>query len=148
MLLGLLAGCGQEQQTPEQQIRQRIDALVEAVEARESLALNDFLHPDYADSRHPDRRTALRTLLGYLLRHRGIHLFTLVRSIDYVEDAQAAHVTVLVAMTGVPVESLETLVSLKADLYRFDVQLLNDDDWQVRSAEWQRADPRSLIGVN
>jgi hypothetical protein len=55
---------------------------------------------------------------------------------------------VLVAMTGVPVESLETLVSLKADLYRFDLQLLNDDDWQIRRAAWQRTDPGSLIGAD
>ena len=146
-LIALLSGCGQESSTPEQQIRERIDALVEAIEARDKLAVAGFVHAAYADARHRDKRSALGSLLGYMLRHRSIHLFTLVRSIEFIDGDQPARATVFVAMTGVPVNSLETLISLKADLYRFDLQWLNDDNWQIRSAAWQRAEPAALLGA-
>ena len=43
-------------------------------------------------------------------------------------------------MGGVPMDSVETAVSVKADLYRFDVQLLQADDaWSITGARWQRA---------
>ena len=52
---------------------------------------------------------------------------------------------VYVAMTGVPVESIDALISLKADLYRFELGLLEEGgEWRVIRSRWKRVDPRVL----
>ncbi len=58
-----------------------------------------------------------------------------------------AEVVAYVAMGGVPMDSVETAVSVKADLYRFDVQLVQgEDDWLITRARWQRA-PAELFAL-
>ncbi len=140
ILMLLLAACGEPDDTPEEQVRQLIDAMEQAVEAGSVKEAAGLLHSDYSDRWHPDRRAAARSLFGYLRRHDNIHLFTLIRSITVTPSQDAADAVVYVAMSGMPVESVETLLSVKADLYRFDVSLAKlDRDWRVRSARWERA---------
>ena len=80
------------------------------------------------------------SLFGYLRRHRNLHLFSLVRSIEIGETEHSARALVLVAMSAVPVESSAALVSVKADLYRFTVDLARvEDRWVVNHSSWQRA---------
>lgn len=134
-----VAGCASDQ-TPEQRIHDQISAIEHAVEEGALSDVSALLHRDYRDTWHPDRRSAVRSLFGYLQRHRDIHLFTVVRSVEIAEDASRADAVVFVAMTGIPVDSVETLVSLNADLYRFDVQFIDDDgDWLVTESRWERA---------
>lgn len=142
----LLAGCSGEPASPEQRIRERIGTLVRAVEEGSAGRAAESLHPQYRDERHAGRAAATRSLLAYLRRHRGIHLFTLVRDLVPAPDGGAAEAVVYVAMTGIPVDSVETLISLKADLYRFDIELLpvEEGDWLISRARWRRADPALL----
>ena len=144
--VALLAGCSGEPASPEQRIHERIGALVQAVEAGSVGQAAESLHPQYRDERHADNTAAMRSLRAYLARHRGIHLFTLVRELAPASDGSAAKAVVYVAMTGVPVDSLQTLISLKADLYRFDIELLpmEDGEWRIAQARWRRADPALL----
>ncbi|MCP5316087.1 MAG: hypothetical protein H6955_21205 [Chromatiaceae bacterium] len=138
--LALLAvvGCADDT-TPEQAIRALVDGVEVAVESGSVRDAAVFLHDDYQDRFHPNRPAAMRSLLGYLHRHRDIHLLTVVRTIDVAPDGEHADAVVYVAMTGTPVESVETLIALKADAYRFDLQLARqDDEWRVRSAQWRR----------
>jgi len=87
----------------------------------------------------------MRTLFGITQRHRGVHLFTVIKTIDLMAQQDSADAVVYVAMTGVPVESMQALVSLKADLYRFDLELVEENgQWLVLSARWERVDPRLL----
>jgi hypothetical protein len=48
---------------------------------------------------------------------------------------------VYVAMAGTPIEAPEALVGLRADLYRFDLELAEEPDgeWRVSSAQWRPA---------
>lgn len=140
--LGLLGACGGGDASPEQAVRGRIDGLVAAVETGSVREVAAFLHPEYRDEWHPNRAAAVRSLLGYLRRHSSIHLFTLVKSLDIAQDHGRAETAVYVAMTGVPAESVETLVALRADLYRFDVgwKKAVDGGWQITTARWVRAD--------
>ena len=135
----LMSACAGPQDTPEARVRQLIEGVEQAVESGSVKAAAELLHADYSDRWHPDRRAAARSLFGYLRRHDNIHLFTLIKSIAVAPAEDAADAVVFVAMSGVPVESVETLVSVKADLYRFDVNLaVADGDWLVRSARWSR----------
>lgn len=140
ILMLALAACGEPEDTPEEQVRQLIDAMEQAVEVGSVKGAAGLLHSDYRDRWHPDRRAAARSLFGYMRRHDNIHLFTLIKSITVKPSQDAADAVVYVAMSGMPVESVETLVSVKADLYRFDVSLATlDGDWRVRTASWERA---------
>ena len=144
-LLLLLTACGNDGQTPEERVRSSIDAMVQAVEEGSPRQVGEWLHPDYRDERHSDRRSALASLLWYTRQHRDIYLFTLIRDLRVDASAGEAQGIVFVAMAGVPLESIQAIVSVNADLYRFDVDWrLDDGEWRVFSSRWRRADLSDL----
>ena len=135
----MLAGCGGEVPSTEARLRAVVDRLETAVEAGSVSDAAAVLHPEYRDQRHAGRREATAALFAYLRRHRQIHLFTLVRELDVLADGVSADMVVYVAMAGVPLESLDAVVSVKADLYRFELRLeRHDDEWLVRKSAWRR----------
>ncbi len=139
--LVLLSACGGDPTSPEQQIEHLVDAMEQAVEAGSISDAAEFIDTDYRDARHRSKREAVATLFAYMRRHRQIHLFTVIREVRVDANQTTAATTVYVAMSGRPIESVESLVSVKADLYRFDIELaLRDDDWRVTGGKWQRAD--------
>lgn len=146
MLLGLtllLTGCGREAGSPEDRVREVIVAMETAIEAGSLKEASAWLGADYSDSHHPDRRSAVRTLLGYLYRHKHIHLFTRIQQIDIDPGGTRAKAAVLVAMTGQPIDDPERLLALKAGLYRFELDFTldqNEDAWLINHSRWQRAD--------
>jgi hypothetical protein len=141
----LLAGCGGEATSTESRLRAVVEQLEAAVEAGSVSDAAELLHPAYRDQRHASRREATASLLAYLRRHRQIYLFTLVRELDMAADETVAQMVVYVAMGGVPLESLDAAVSLKADLYRFALTLERlDGEWLVRQSAWQRVGPEML----
>lgn len=138
----LLAGCSGEENSPEARIRQLLAQAEQAVERRsldDSLAL---LADDYHDSQGHDRKAIARALFVYFQRNRQIHLLTRVSDIRLHPQEGSADVTLLVATAGVPLESFDALVSIRADLHRFDLLLRETgDDWLIQSAQWRRAQP-------
>jgi len=141
-----LAACGGEESTPEQRVRHLIDAAEQAIESGDLRRLQDTLHLRYSDTRHRNRAAAMGTLFALLRRHDNVHLFTVIRSVSPVPDRDdAASAVVYVAMTAVPIESVDALISLKADLYRFDIGFVKEDgDWRIRESRWERVDPAVL----
>jgi len=141
----LLAACGTEPASPEQQVRALIESVQQSIEEGSVRQVGDLLHEGYSDPRHANRYAAVRTLFGITQRHRGVHLFTVIKTIDLTAQQDSADAVVYVAMTGVPVESMQALVSLKADLYRFDLGLVEErGEWLVLSARWERMDSSLL----
>lgn len=137
-LLLLLAGCGSDE-TPEDRVRALIGDMEQAVEEGSIRSASALLHDAYSDKWHPDRRAATRSLFGYLRRHDNIHLLTVTRDVDVAPDGQSASAVVYVAMSGTPVQSVDALLSVKADLYRFDVGLAQfEGAWRVRESNWER----------
>ena len=85
----------------------------------------------------------MRSLFAYTRRHRDIHLFTRIHEIEMAPDQRLARTVVLAAITGKPVDTEQQLLALKADLYRFELDLACDDNehgWHIISSRWQRAD--------
>jgi len=135
----LLAACGGERSDPEQQIRALIGQAETAAEQRDAGTLKDMIGAQYRDGRGWDRHQVAALVHAVLLRHRNIHLFTVIHAVEVIEPTQA-RAEVLVAMTGKRVRSAEELAGLRADLWRFDVWFrLTDDTWQVVRADWQPA---------
>ncbi len=142
----LLCACGGGQDTPEDRIRTLIGGLQQSVQDESLKQAAGYLDPNYQDDHHANKAAALRSLFAYLRRHDAIHLFVRIASIDVAPQQQTAQAIVHVAMTGVPVESVDALFSIKADLYRFDLRLEEQDgSWLIRHASWQRADMGVLL---
>lgn len=135
----VLSACGGEEQTPEARIEALIAEGEQAAESRDVPALGALVSDHYQDPRGYDRRTVLRIAQGLFLRNQSIHVLTVVRDLRVAGDT--ASVRVLAAMAGRPIESVEALVNVRADLMRFDLELAREDgDWLVRSADWRRAE--------
>lgn len=148
ILLAWLAACSGDVRSPETQIRRLIGDLAEAVEQGSIGQAAAWLDTDYRDQFHPDKRSAVSTLFGHMRRHRKIHLFVRINDLQVIEPQGQARAVVQVAMTGKPVDSVESLIALKADLYRFEVRFTRNREqgaWQIASSRWKRADLASLL---
>ena len=141
MLSALLVACGGDPATPKDRVGSLIDSMEQAVEAGSATDAAGLLHPQYRDATHPDRAAASRSLSNYLRRHRGIHLITSLTSVDVAPDGTSAQAVVYVAMSGVVAGSIDALAGLRADFYRFELDVaLNGGDWRILHSRWRRTD--------
>lgn len=147
LLVALLtAGCGDEPESPEAQVRAQIARAVEAAEARDSGALRAMVSDRYSDADGRDKRAVEAILRLHFLRNQSVHLYTRVQSVT-VSRPDRAEASVLVAMAGVPITSEVELPALRADLHRFDIDFaLEDGSWRVQRAAWSRAELGELVG--
>lgn len=75
----------------------------------------------------------------HFLQNRGIHLLTRVSEVAVAPPGEARAVA-FVAMAGTPIDSAATLADVRADLWRFDVTLREEDgEWRVVRADWRPA---------
>jgi hypothetical protein len=141
----LLSGCSQDTDSAESQIRSMLSSMETAIQQRSLDKVKSLVSPDYKDEWHPNRRAALRSLLFYFQGHTSIHLLTRVSELAISDDEKTATLVVFVGMAGKPIENADYLVALNADLFRFEVDLVNDgDDWLVAGTSWQRVRPESF----
>ena len=141
----ILSACA-DKESPEDQVRRFVAAGVMAAESRDVLAIRDLISEDYRDDGGRDRRKLAGLAAAYFLRHKSIYLFTKINEINFPVAGQS-RVEVFVAMTGLPVTGAEALFDLRADVYRFELTIINEsDDWLLKKAAWQRASIDDLLG--
>jgi len=132
----LAAGCGASD--PEAEIRALLAAAEEAAEARDVGFFGGALADDYRDARGNDRAEMLRKLRGYFIANQRIEILSRVDEI-VVEDDGSARAVVHAGMVGRRAGA-ELIDGIDADLYRFELTLVNDGaEWQVASADFRRA---------
>ena len=137
--LFLLSGCGDDPLTPEEEVRQYLDSFEVAVEERSLSEIKELIAEGYRDESGRVRREIVRIAAGYLLRNKSIHLLTQVDRIDIL-DEERARASLFVAMAGSPIASADYLLSLRADLHWFDIELQRQEEgWRLTSAKWRRA---------
>ena len=109
-------------------------------EARDAGAMKGHVSESYADAQGNDERAIAQLVAFHLLRNQSVYLLTRVRNVAIMAPGQGS-AEVYVAMAGTPIAGPEALVGLRADLYRFDIQLASepDDAWRIRSAQWRPA---------
>jgi hypothetical protein len=140
----ILAGCGAPEQSPEARIKALIAEAEAAAEARDVSALKDLVSGAYRDRRGYDRQTVLRVAQGLFIRNQKIYLLTIIRNLE--TEGESASARILAAMAGRPIESVQSLVNIRAELMRFDVELAREDGhWRVRSADWRRAEVNDFL---
>ena len=131
-----LAGCGRDD-SDEAQIRALVDALAEAAEAGDIDPFADAIARDYADLRGNDRRAALLTLRGVMLRTNGrLLVFADTESVTMV-TGDLAEARIRVRFAGAEFDRL----ALQTAVYQFLLTLERDGgDWRIVSARWAEGD--------
>ena len=83
----------------------------------------------------------------YFLRNKSIYLLVQIERID-LNDPHRPRVTLYTAMAGKPFADVEALLELRAALYRFDLELIQEEDeWRVVSGRWQPATREDFLGM-
>ena len=134
----LLIACSSKPSTPEDEIRLYLKKGVEAAENRDHGDLIDLIDDGYLDQKGVDKSQLSTLLRAYFFRHKNIYLFTKIREISFPADDEA-EVILNVAMAGSVISDASALASLRARMYRFELQLVKADEWLLRSATWQIA---------
>jgi hypothetical protein len=137
-LILVLAQACSDDGSAEDQIRHLIGNAVQAAEDRSVDGLSELMHADFIDQQGNNRKQLSKLLRVYFFRHKNIHLFTRVDSIEILSDNQAS-VSLHVAMAGTVISDVDALSSLSARIYRFELQLVKQDDWLLRHASWEPA---------
>ena len=116
-----------------------------AVEERSLSRVEPFLSERYRDEMGRQQKDLLRLLAGYYLRNQSIHLLVQINDIQLSNEDSAA-VTLYAALAGQPITGTEQLLSFRADLFRFDLQLRKEDDtWRLVSGKWRRASKSDFL---
>ena len=137
LILLLVQACSDDG-SAEDQIRHLIDNAVQAAEDRSVDGLAELMHTDFIDQQGNNLKQVSKLLRVYFFRHKNIHLFTRVDGIEMLTDNQAS-VSLHVAMAGTVISDVDALSSLSARIYRFELQLIKQDDWLLRHASWAPA---------
>jgi hypothetical protein len=136
VLAAWLAGCAASD--PEAEIRAMLAAAEEAAEARDGGFFAELIGAGYRDARGNDRDEVVRTLRGYFLANQRVEIVSRVDEV-IVEGGDAARATVHAGLVGQRAGAA-LLGGLDAELYRFDLELVNDDgEWRIIGASWRRA---------
>lgn len=129
-LLLVLAACSRSD--PEQAVRAQVDALQQAIDARDAGAVEDLLAEDFIGNEGLDRRGAKQLAAGVFLRHREI-------------GARLGPVTVELRGEGEAIARFSVLATggsgglLPEQGQVYQVQTgwrLQDGDWKLLNASW------------
>ena len=144
MGLLLLSACS-EPDSPEQQIRNTVEAGVQSVESRSVTDFRQIISDNYLDSYNHDKKAVTRLATGYFLRNKNIHLFTQIKQIHFPVPAEA-DVQLYVAMTAQPNIDIANILNLRADVYLFELKFVQEDEeWKVINARWSKARLEDLV---
>ena len=125
-----LAGCART--PPEQALRERVDALEAAIDARDAGALRGVLADDFIGPGGMDDAGAWRLAQGMFLRYRDIG--TRLGPLDV--QLQERHATV--RFDAVVTGGAGTLLPQSGQVYDVTTAWrLEGDDWRLVSAEWE-----------
>jgi len=138
LLVCTLWGCG-SRDTPEEQVRRFVEAGELAVEGRSIGDVKELISENYSDDHGRTRRDIVALATRYLFSNKNIHVLTRIGELSFPTQNRAI-LRLFVAMTGQNVSDLDSLLSMQADLYRFDMELVwEENEWKLLKADWQPA---------
>lgn len=145
IILALIFGASCEKQpaSPEDEIRQFINQGISAAEDRKASPLIDAISTEYQDERNRDKKQLGQMLRLLFLRHKSIYLFSKIDQIT-IHNSEEARVEMYIAMAGQVISDVTALTSLRARMYRLELDLVKEGDWLLQSASWEHASPRDM----
>lgn len=136
LLVTALAGCSTAD--PEAEIRALLGAAEQAAEDRDTGFFRDLIGTSYRDARGNDRDQLLNVVRGLFITNQRVEIVSRIDAVE-LEGTDAAHAIVYAGMLGQRARA-ELLGGMTADLYRFELELVNDGgEWQIIGATWRRA---------
>jgi len=136
--LAILSACA-DPATPEDQIRTFFSEIERASRAKDVSVVKDAVSADYRDPHGRVQRDIHSIIAVQYLRQREIYLLTRIESLEFPSPGEA-NVVVLGAMAGTPIEGADSLRKIRADVYRFELQLRDESgSWRVLSGDWRPA---------
>ncbi|MET0065891.1 MAG: hypothetical protein ABW076_06060 [Candidatus Thiodiazotropha sp.] len=141
-----LTGCSADPETPEARLRATLQAAESALEARDLSDVMAFVDPAYSGHDGRDYRQLRALLIGYLLRHKSIHVLYRIEAIEIDPQTGDARVALYAGVAG---GGNDTLVSF--DQWRGDLLYLNltfreqtSGEWLLTQSRWERVRAESL----
>jgi len=117
----------------------------EAAESRDTGEFMSYIRKDYQDEQGRDWK-GIRAVVHYqFIRNKALHVYQYILGLTVSSDEQHASAVILVAMAGQPIDGVESLESLRADIMRFEVEFVFDEKWQVSSAVWKPATAKDFL---
>ena len=132
----LVVSCGAGD--PEAEIRALLAAAEQAAEERDAGFFGDAVGAAYRDARGNDRDELIRSIRGYFIANQRIEIVSRVDEV-VLEGGDAARAVVHAGLVGQRTGAA-LLDGLEADLYRFELELVNDGgNWRIIGADYRRA---------
>lgn len=129
----LLAGCAKDD--PEQAVRQQVEAMQAAIDARDAGDVEDLLAQDFVGNDGMDRRAIRQLAAAVFLRHREVAAKVGPVSIELRGDSDAVARFSVIA-TG----SSGGFLPESGQVYQVETGWrLVDGEWRLRSASWKAA---------
>ncbi|NNC77283.1 MAG: hypothetical protein HKN77_04920 [Woeseiaceae bacterium] len=126
------AGCAENSAGPEERLREWLEAIDAAAEAKDRRDIIDRISPAYSDARGNTRDDINKLLRLNFLRSNRVEFVPVVESIDVI-GGTAAEISLRVGMAGTTTGRF----GLRADAYRFELELEeHDGEWLLISARW------------
>jgi hypothetical protein len=132
--------CSRPPPSPEDEIRQLIALLEDAVRKKDITPLKAHISERYRDEEQRDKQAMKGVLAYYFLQHRSIHLLTRIESLRFPQP-RTAEISVFAAMAGTQIPDASWLPRVQADIYRFDATWEKESDgvWRLQKASWHPA---------
>jgi hypothetical protein len=128
----VLASCGGDAGSAEQQLRAWVDRGHAAAEDKDRGALMDMISPTYSDARGNSRDDIENLFRFYFLRAKKVGLLVSIDDIEIFDDS-AAQVMLTVAMAA----TTDSVLGFNADAYEFELELEKaDSEWLLVSGRW------------
>lgn len=141
-----LGGCSKKAADPVAEIETLIGEVEVAFEAGDLGAIKERLADDYSDPRGNDKAGLVGTLQFFFMRKRARHVLSQIDDITVEADGRTARAVVMAAGGSTPIDGIEALGDVRADIVRLQISLSKpDDDWLVTSVIWKRASAGAFL---
>jgi len=143
----LSGGC--KEPGPEQEIREFVSRGEDAASEKDIGELKKMISDDYLDSMGRNKQDLEGILAYYFFRNKSIYLYTRVQSI-ILSSPKSARLTLFLAMAGKRITAPDELAGIRADLYRFEFDLIRkgEDEWLLKAADWRKARLEDFLDEN
>jgi len=139
------SGCRRARLSPQEQVRKAIDAVVAAVRERDIKPVAAAVSEQYEDKEGNDKKQIVSLVRVQFLLHPNLYLMAKIATVECPVPGQAGAV-VYAAMASVPAGVLPDLRKLSADVYRFELTLVDENGtWRVCRASWHPATVQDLL---
>jgi hypothetical protein len=143
--LSMLPACRCSKESPEQRVRNTIDEVVKAARERDVKRVVAAVSEQYADAQGNRKEQIASAVRVQFLLHPNLYVVAKMSSLDCPEPT-SARVVMFAAMASVPAGVVPDLRQLSADVYRFDLTLVDEEgDFRVVRATWAPATIADLL---